>query len=198
MAQLYRGGPTTRRGSSAPSYIRVIYPHGANRRTRVVHDFVHRSSPFGGCGDPRNSGHHPACTDIHPQIDHLYTGRVYTGRIFTDAAPSRRVATPISPCGPLTPPPGTRSWTPTRCSRPAAAFGDVAQPRMPSARAKRRWGTPGGHRRNLRTGSTPHRVKNPQVSEGLSEWALPGSNRRHPRCKRGALPAELKALMLRV
>lgn len=24
-------------------------------------------------------------------------------------------------------------------------------------------------------------------------WALPGSNRRHPRCKRGALPAELKA-----
>jgi len=22
-------------------------------------------------------------------------------------------------------------------------------------------------------------------------WALPGSNRRHPRCKRGALPTEL-------
>ena len=30
-----------------------------------------------------------------------------------------------------------------------------------------------------------------------SKWALPGSNRRHPRCKRGALPAELKALTRR-
>ena len=29
-------------------------------------------------------------------------------------------------------------------------------------------------------------------------WALPGSNRRHPRCKRGALPAELKALGTRL
>lgn len=31
------------------------------------------------------------------------------------------------------------------------------------------------------------------ISGVFTWWALPGSNRRHPRCKRGALPAELKA-----
>ena len=44
-------------------------------------------------------------------------------------------------------------------------------------------------------GSAPGKpsMQEPSRSEGFRQWAVPGSNRRPPACKAGALPAELTA-----
>src|SRR5262249_34665182 len=43
------------------------------------------------------------------------------------------------------------------------------------------------------TAPTPY-TRPPARQSGKREWAVPGSNQRPPRCKRGALPTELTAL----
>ena len=42
--------------------------------------------------------------------------------------------------------------------------------------------------------STPHTLDHSEINALEAWWAVTGSNRRHPACKAGALPAELTAL----